>query len=173
MVDEGHALGNHSWDHRYRNYFFGAHAMRRWIEHTRLELRALGLPQAVGFRPPAGVVTPVVKRVARDLGEPLVLWDERFYDAVWPWTEAKARRSAARLRGGEIVLLHDRQPGERGERFAEVLALYLDLLQERGFDLVPLQRPASDALSAARSEFARRMRPPPPQVPGAGESSSH
>jgi len=152
MVAEGHALGNHSWDHKYRNYFLGALAMRAWIEHARLEFRALGLPRPVGFRPPAGVVTPVVRRVLRELDEPLILWDERFYDGVWPWTEAAARRSAARLSAeclgstksrqlglGNVVLLHDRQPESRSSEFCRVLELYIGLLRERGFEFAALQ----------------------------------
>lgn len=140
MVNEGHALGNHSWDHRFRNYFLGRRAMRRWIVEAQVEFSRLGLPEPVGFRPPAGVITPVVKKVVRELDEPLVMWNERFYDSVRVWTAAKALRSSAELEGGSVVLLHDRRRANSPGDFFGTLELYIERLQARGFRLEPLSR---------------------------------
>lgn len=140
MVSDGHALGNHSWDHRFRNYFLGRSAMRRWITNARAEFARLRLPEPVGFRPPAGVITPVVKRVVRELDEPLVLWNERFYDRVHPWTAVKAGRSAERLEGGSVVLLHDRRRHDHDADFLNTLELYIERLRGRGFRLEALTR---------------------------------
>src|SRR5262249_52809764 len=140
MVEEGHALGNHSWDHRYRNYFRGSSALCQWISAAQQEFERHGLPQPVGFRPPAGVITPLVKKALRELGEPLVLWNERFYDAIRSWTPARARVSAARLQGGSVVLLHDRRRVACDSGFFKTLEIYVGQLQARGFKLESLSR---------------------------------
>jgi peptidoglycan/xylan/chitin deacetylase (PgdA/CDA1 family) len=140
MVREGHALGNHSWDHRYRNYFRGSQTIQRWVTSAADEFRRAGLPEPVGFRPPAGIVTPLVKKALRELNEPMVLWNERFYDSVRPWTPEKARRSVARLSGGSVVLLHDRRRVGCDSDFFATLELYIDQLQAHGFKLEPLTR---------------------------------
>lgn len=140
VVNRGHAIGNHSWDHQYKNYFRGRLHLREWIQTTDREFASQGLPASVGFRPPAGVVIPPLVRAVRDLQEPMILWNERFYDSVFPWTEAKARRSAGRLQGGSIVLLHDRQPASRVGAFCRTLDTYLASLGARGLKCESLTR---------------------------------
>lgn len=146
--DEGHAVGNHSLDHRYRNFFRSQRGMGRWIDQATEVLRGLGLESSVGFRPPAGIVTPPLVRCLTSQGEPLVLWNERFYDAVLPWSEQKAKRSAQRLQPGSIVLLHDRQGANRLPNFCTVLSAYIHALRERKFDFAVLRR--QDLVAASR-----------------------
>ncbi len=140
MINEGHSIGNHSWDHRYRNYFWGRESLKHWIVSAREEFHRLKLPEPVGFRPPAGVVTPRLKRVLDELREPLVLWNERFYDGVWAWNHEKAMRSAGTIEGGSVVLLHDRQRAGRGPEFCRTLSAYIERVRARGFDFEPLSR---------------------------------
>ncbi len=140
MVSEGHALGNHSWDHLYANYFSNEARLSGWVARVNEELRALELPESVGFRPPAGVVTPPLLKALTALREPLILWNERFFDAVFAWGRARADRSARRLSGGSIVLLHDGQKPERIEGFCATLDHYITSLRARGFEFVPLTR---------------------------------
>ncbi len=140
ILQAGHSIGNHSLDHRYGIFFQGSAALKNWIEQSEREFVAMGLPERVGFRPPAGVVTPPLHRALRELNEPLVLWNERFYDTVIPWSAARARRSAVRLREGSIVLLHDRQREKRIDSFCVVLAEYLQSLAARGLQMAPLTR---------------------------------
>lgn len=131
---EGHAIGNHSWDHRYRNYFRGPDHLERWMKRASDEFESLGVGPVSGFRPPAGVITPALIKAARRLNLPLVLWNERFYDAVLPWTFAKASESAKRLKPGSIVLLHDRQSPAQADRFCQILSSYITRLKDRGFN---------------------------------------
>ncbi len=140
MVGEGHALGNHSWDHAYSNYFSSTERMKKWVTKVSDEFRRLDLPEAVGFRPPAGVVTPPVRRALSELREPLVLWNERFFDSVFEWGRARAERSARLLIGGSVVLLHDAQRPERIDGFCRTLEVYIDAVRARGFDFAPLTR---------------------------------
>ncbi len=140
MIEEGHTVGNHSWDHGYRNYFRSRENLKNWIVSAREEFNRLGLPEPVGFRPPAGVITPGLKHVLGELREPLVLWNERFYDGVWAWDAGKAMRSAARIEGGSVVLLHDRQKAGRGPEFCRTLNAYIERVRARGLEFEPLSR---------------------------------
>jgi peptidoglycan/xylan/chitin deacetylase (PgdA/CDA1 family) len=137
---EGHAIGNHSWDHRYRNYFKSRRSLRQWVEQANREFKRVGIAESVGFRPPAGVVTPPLKKVLRELGEPLVLWNERFYDTVRAWTAKKAVSSAERLTGGSVVLLHDRRRVADQHEFFSSLELYIDQIRLRGLNCHSLSR---------------------------------
>ncbi len=140
LVSEGHQLGNHSWDHLYANYFSSETRLREWVGRVNQEFRDLQLPESVGFRPPAGVVTPPLVKALASLREPLILWNERFFDAVFQWGRARADRSARRLSGGSIVLLHDGQKAERIEAFCETLDHYITSLRARGFEFAALTR---------------------------------
>lgn len=136
----GHAIGNHSCDHAYRNFFRQKPAVCDWITRAEQDFLSLGVGQLVGFRPPAGIINRHVQRAAQELEMPLILWNERFFDAVVPWNPRRAEASAARLRGGSIVLLHDRQRPGRVTGFCKTLSSYIDQLQARGFRLSALAR---------------------------------
>lgn len=138
ILREGHALGNHSWDHRYINYWRGAGAILEWKKRTEDEFSRMGWGAPVAFRSPAGVVNPPLRKALGD--EPLVLWNERFYDTVFAWSEKRARRSAESLRPGSIVLLHDRQKATRLPGFCKTLDAYLTALKSRSFACEALTR---------------------------------
>ncbi len=126
MRRAGHAVGSHSLDHRYGNFFASRRRLAEWVRRAHDELGMLWGETPVGFRSPAGVRTPPLRDVLGTLGIPLVLWDVRFYDAVWPWGPGRARRAARRLAPGSIVLLHDSHRGESADRFLGTLDLFLN-----------------------------------------------
>jgi peptidoglycan-N-acetylglucosamine deacetylase len=136
MRSDGHAVGDHSSDHRYRNFFRGQRHLKIWLGRSARSEALHG--GSVGFRPPAGILTPRLIKAAEESGIPLILWNERFYDAVWSWSASRARKSAATLKGGSIVLLHDRQSPARLEKFLATLEIYIDALRARGFEFACL-----------------------------------
>ncbi|MGE4130719.1 MAG: polysaccharide deacetylase family protein [Bdellovibrionales bacterium] len=140
ILADGHAIGNHSVDHQTWHYFRGARHLKKWIQSAAQEFRQMGIDQTVGFRPPVGIVTPPLRQALLDLGEPLILWNERFYDAVFPWKKGSAENSARELVPGSIVLLHDRQPPDRLDDFLSVLEVYIAAIRARGFEFAPLKR---------------------------------
>lgn len=140
MRKEGHSIGNHSPDHRYRNFFRSEVHLTEWFERAEKQMHHLGILNSVGFRPPAGIVTPALKRLLVQRNEPLVLWNERFYDAVIPWGSRRARNSARRLAPGSIVLLHDRQNMNRLPKFVTVLKEFITEIKLRDLQFLPLKR---------------------------------
>jgi peptidoglycan/xylan/chitin deacetylase (PgdA/CDA1 family) len=140
ILARGHALGNHSPDHRYATYFSGKARLRRWIEEGAREIEAVAGVPPIGFRPPAGVRTPELVRAVRELGTPLVLWQTRFYDSVVAPTDGRMVRSLDRARPGDIVLLHDSQRESHLELFLNALRDYLKDAQTRSFTFHALER---------------------------------
>lgn len=136
---EGHAIGNHSLDHGYREFFSSGRSLADWVRAAEEAFRQEGI-ESVGFRPPAGVRTPRLHRALHDLGLPLVLWSERFFDTRFVWTRGRADRALSRLEAGAIVLLHDRQPRERLERFLETLSYFVTKARLQGFEFQTMSR---------------------------------
>lgn len=137
---EGHAIGNHSLDHKYRHYFRSGWGLEAWVEASEGAFASLGVNDLVGFRPPAGICTPPLVRLLQQKNEPLVLWTHRFYDAVFEWTRGRAFRAFSSLKAGDIVLLHDRQSAARIDPFCDVLTAWVREARRRGFEFAPLTR---------------------------------
>jgi peptidoglycan/xylan/chitin deacetylase (PgdA/CDA1 family) len=136
----GHAIGNHSLDHRYGPYFHRSAYLKRWLGDAENILSQLTGAPTVGFRPPAGVQTPELHRAARELGLPIILWNERFFDSVFRWDVTAALKSSHRLTPGSIVLLHDRQKPKNLSLFLRTLGIYIEALSKRGFEFRALSR---------------------------------
>ena len=134
IIRQGHAIGNHSLDHRYGVFFQGTAAMKSWIQQAELVFDQMGLPPRVGFRPPNGILTPKVFQAVRELQMPLILWNTRFYDSLWTWTRAKAMKALATIEPGSIVLLHDVQRPANQATFLETLSLFIDEARRLGFE---------------------------------------
>lgn len=140
LRDEGHAIGNHSLDHDYGRYFQGPRGLTEWVESSEAVFGEIGAGELVGFRPPAGICTPPLVRVLKRRNEPLILWNHRFYDAVFTWTRERAFKAFKTLKAGDIVLLHDRQPPEKTAAFCSVLGEWIDEAKRRGFRPAALNR---------------------------------
>jgi peptidoglycan/xylan/chitin deacetylase (PgdA/CDA1 family) len=130
MVREGHAVGNHSWNHP---EFFGlpASRVRSQLARTDRVLRRTLGREPVLMRPPFGEVTAAERRICRRLGEAIVLWDVDPRD----WKDRKAstvaKRVLKRARRGSIILTHDSLKTTR-----KAYSRIIDGLHKRGFTLV-------------------------------------
>lgn len=150
--ERGHAVGNHTFNHlRLRQLSLGA-VWREIRNGQRAIEDAIGARVSL-FRPPFGEQTPQSVVLARLLGHELICWSATGLD----WTHEPAptiyQHIQAKLRPGEIVLLHDDLAGGGGsaprDRTAtvEALSLLLEHLDRIGIrsvtvpDLLKLGRP--------------------------------
>jgi peptidoglycan/xylan/chitin deacetylase (PgdA/CDA1 family) len=168
LVAAGHAVGNHSLDHRWGAFFGSRQRMLGWVKAAEATLSDLLGAPTVGFRSPAGVRTPPLHWALRQLGMPLIHWNVRFYDAVWCWREAAALASLRRTPPGSIVLLHDRQKAQHLPVFLATLERYVEAARAAGFTLSPLtpedvRLPASwgAAVAGARPEASQASQSTP------------
>lgn len=141
ILQDGHTVGNHSLDHRYAQFFSrSVEGMEKWIRSADEMLELLSGSKPVGFRSPNGIRTPPLTAALERMREPLILWNVRFFDAILPWTEQKARRALKTLRAGDIVLLHDCQRARNLKTFLTTLEIFLSEGKARGFVFETLNR---------------------------------
>lgn len=134
----GHALGLHGWDHR--PITWKSPRRFRWeIGRCAQQLRRAhaGVPLRY-YRPPYGLRAPLLRPELRRAGLRLVLWTLAGFDWSAPNPEAVTRRIRARVRPGDVILLHDGGPGAPNTAIAipEILAA----LAEQGLSSVTLDR---------------------------------
>jgi peptidoglycan-N-acetylglucosamine deacetylase len=105
IVDGGHAVGNHSWDHR----SFPAIQARERRQQIRECARVLAsATSAKIFRPPYGNQTLLSRLDPLWLGWDVVTWNICGNDWRGETGDEIAARIISALRPGSIVLLHDR-----------------------------------------------------------------
>ena len=106
IVQAGHVVGNHTFSHPLL-IFKSETEIRRELSRCRTALQdAIGQHSTL-FRPPFGGRRPAVLRVARELGLEPVMWNLTGYDWNAPPAEVIERRVTSRIRGGDVILLHD------------------------------------------------------------------
>jgi peptidoglycan-N-acetylglucosamine deacetylase len=133
MLQEGHGVMSHSEDHDYSHFFKSKSHLKTWIQNSLVHLSEITLlPQTV-FRPPAGILTPPLIETARDLGVPLVLWNQRYFDSLWALKKGSVKKNVSQINPGDIVLFHDVQRPRNQKNFIQVLNLYIQQLKALGF----------------------------------------
>lgn len=115
LAAEGHALGNHTWDHLSLPSLTGRfrRAQLAWTEE------ALGARSSRLFRPPYGEQTPASRLAPLRLGLDVVCWDVIAEDWRDDPAEAMLARIRRRLRRGSIVLFHDTLYTTTDERYRD------------------------------------------------------
>ncbi len=106
VVAAGHEVGNHTYAHPNLIWCSAAE-----LKHE-LELTTLALHNEVGahtkfFRPPFGGKRPATLRGVRQLGLVPVMWSVSARDWALPSASAIEQQVVSRLRGGDVVLMHD------------------------------------------------------------------
>lgn len=139
LAEAGHTVGNHSLDHRYSHFFRQSRHLKTWIDEAQAELTSLTGQKPFAFRSPNGIRTPHLRKALESAGLPLVHWSLRFFDTIFPWTEAKASRAAAKAEAGEIILLHD-VPHRDPETFLKSLDILVAGLRARGLEPSALRK---------------------------------
>lgn len=138
MQSEGHQVFSHSEDHNYYHYFLGKNHLKKWIYSSLADLESNHGIKSLGFRPPAGVITPPLIQACEELEIPLYIWTHRFYDTVQKFSFKKAQKSVARIKAGDIILLHDHQNKHRQKEYLDVLDYYIENLKKKNFKMMAL-----------------------------------
>ncbi len=143
VMDGGHTIGNHTFDHRELELLTDE-GVQAEIERGQRALIGVGVPRPTMFRPPKGYTDQAVGVLADVDRYRTVFWDacvEAFVDHR-PVAEGVAML-LAKIGPGSIILAHDggrvvgsgRTPLSRA-RTMEALPLVLDGLRDRGLEVV-------------------------------------
>ncbi len=103
----GHAVENHSQQHRHHFSLMGMAGMRREIQAGQQTLAAITGRTPQFFRAPAGLRNPFLDPVLAKLGLRLASWTRRGFDTRTTDPQLVAKRLLQDLRPGAILLLHD------------------------------------------------------------------
>ncbi len=140
-VDQGHAIENHSFQHRHHFSVLGPGAIRAELGRAQASLaRIAGTPPAF-FRAPAGLRSPLLDPELQRLGLQLASWTRRGFDTVRGDARAVLARLTRQLAAGDILLLHDGHAAlsTRGVPVVlEVLPALLEAIAGAGLETVTL-----------------------------------
>jgi peptidoglycan-N-acetylglucosamine deacetylase len=132
---EGHMVGNHTWSHYSLFCFLTPRRLRAEIELGNESVRrSCGfLPRL--FRSPVGLRHPLLAPYLEALGLEYVSWSIRTLDTFTTNSSVLAKRILNKVRGGDIILLHDHLPGGTNAML-EALPGVIDVLRDKGFKFV-------------------------------------
>jgi peptidoglycan-N-acetylglucosamine deacetylase len=155
LVEAGHAIGNHTWDHP-NLIWCSPEETRRQLSETQKAIEdACGLRPTL-FRPPFGGRRPGTFQTARALGLTPIMWRVTCYDWNAKSNETIERNARRQIRGGDVILLHDGSHVAFGINRSHTVKATENLLREhreRGyaFASVPEMMGESDQLPVANS----------------------
>lgn len=135
IIEEGHLVGNHSFDHTNLFPLYSLSRMKKDLQACQFALEQVTSQKIRLFRPPFGVTNPTVAKAVRLLGYTPVGWNIRTLDTQRPSREKILRHIRRKLRPGSVVLLHDRLP-ESDLLLMEILKL----IKEQGYTVVRLDK---------------------------------
>ena len=118
MLEEGHALGLHTYSHAGTFPLLSFDKMLADVNEGKRAVESVAGKKISLFRPPFGVTNPTISKVIRTLRLQTVGW----YVPV-------VERIMKQIRPGSVILLHDRLDGA-----SSLLALLLDSLAASGYD---------------------------------------
>jgi peptidoglycan/xylan/chitin deacetylase (PgdA/CDA1 family) len=135
MDEEGHLLGNHSFSHSKWFDLFPAKKMRtELVETDHLIKNAIG-KSPILFRPPFGVVNPMVNNALKNMHWQAVCWSIRSLDTMNRDPQKTRQKILSQLKPGAIILLHDHTPFTENQ-----LDDLLMGIKEAGYAIVPLDK---------------------------------
>ena len=106
VAKRGHVIGNHTFTHPLLTVQTETRIRQEIVACQRTITEVVGEHSKL-FRPPWGGRRPQVFRVVRELGLLPVLWNITGYDWNAPSADFIEQKVTRKIRGGDVVLLHD------------------------------------------------------------------
>lgn len=123
ILKKGHTIGNHSFSHDYFAMFKGIKQVKNEICLTQNVLQRFGIRPLI-YRPPVGITYPGLGRILSQQNMYAVNFSCRAFDRGNRSLKNLAGRILARVKAGDIVMLHDVAPPK-----SELCAKWLDQLE--------------------------------------------
>jgi peptidoglycan/xylan/chitin deacetylase (PgdA/CDA1 family) len=133
--EEGHLIGNHSFNHGFFFDLYGRKRLARELRETAEMTRQLTGMKPLYFRPPYGVTTPSLAAAIKAEGCHCIGWNVRSLDTVTKDGGQLLSKALKSIRPGDIVLFHDTVKITAG-----ILQQYIDAVHEQGFRFVRLDQ---------------------------------
>jgi peptidoglycan-N-acetylglucosamine deacetylase len=134
MHDEGHLLGNHSYSHSRWFDLYPSGKMRAELLETDHLIRNITGKSPLFFRPPFGVVNPLVSKALKKMHWQAICWNIRSLDTLDPDPQKTRNKILRKLKPGSIILLHDHTIFS-GHHLGELISG----IRNAGYGIVPLE----------------------------------
>jgi peptidoglycan/xylan/chitin deacetylase (PgdA/CDA1 family) len=135
MHDEGHLIGNHSFSHSKWFDLFPAKIIRAELLKTDQIIKNITGKSPLFFRPPFGVVNPMVSNALKKTHWQAVCWNIRSLDTIQKNPQKIMQKILRKLSPGSIILLHDFSPFT-----LQHLDDLLMAITRKGYQIVPLDQ---------------------------------
>jgi peptidoglycan/xylan/chitin deacetylase (PgdA/CDA1 family) len=135
LAEEGHLIGNHSYDHSFHFDWQGRGAMLAEIEKTNGTIFQITGKRPRLFRPPYGVTNPELSHAVNLANMISVGWSLRSFDTNAKDAGRLLKRITKQVKGGDVILLHDSVSLTAG-----ILTALIQSCREKGFTFVRLDK---------------------------------
>jgi peptidoglycan-N-acetylglucosamine deacetylase len=108
MVQEGHGIGNHSFDHGFNFDWQSAAKMTLELTKTNEAIFEVTGQEVKLFRPPYGVTNPNLAKALQNTGLKSIGWSLRSMDTTAKDDAALLQKILKQVKARDIILLHDR-----------------------------------------------------------------
>ncbi|HTN47065.1 MAG TPA: polysaccharide deacetylase family protein [Flavipsychrobacter sp.] len=132
---EGHLIGNHSYDHGFHFDWQRAEVMLAEMEKTNQTVEEIIGKKMKLFRPPYGVTNPNLAKAIRKSRMHSIGWNVRSFDTTAKEPERLLAHILNKVKGGDIILLHDSMPITR-----QILTELIITLRSKGYSFVRLDK---------------------------------
>ncbi len=137
MVEDGHAVGNHTYHHLDMSKISDEASFRKEMEDVETLFQSItGTEMAKYYRPPQGKFSTENMKMAQSMGYQTFFWSLAYVD--WyqdnqPTHEEAFQKLTGRIHPGAVVLLHS-----TSKTNAEILDELLTKWEEMGYTIKPL-----------------------------------
>lgn len=107
IIQKGHSIGNHSYEHSKLWDFHLSASLRKDIQKTKDLIFEVTGVNTNYFRPPYGVINPMVHHALQGLDYNVIAWSKRSFDTILKSENKIFRRMTRNLKPGDILLFHD------------------------------------------------------------------
>lgn len=140
VLERGHEIGGHSFSHARTLPFALRRRQQREVAACAEALERAGAPTVRWYRPPMGFASPGFARAIERTALRPVNWSVASRDLADPDAKRIAERVLDRVRGGDIVLMHDGSDrnGAGPKAVPDAVRRIVSGLRERGLEPVTL-----------------------------------
>jgi len=144
LAEEGHEIGNHTYDHHILIYYKAAELKREILDAEAVIKNITGQTTKY-FRPPKAWLTESEKKQIKEMGYETVLWSLNSKDWVTFDDRYIVKYILRHVRPGDILLFHDsggvfKPEGGKRKETVKAVGLLIEKLRERGYRFVTISQ---------------------------------
>lgn len=109
-VNEGHLIGNHTYNHDIFLALKSSKHIKKEIELCDEKINKIIGKKVEFFRPPIGYTTPNYYRALKNKSKKVIGWDLRSYDSIYKDRNKLIDRLVQNIKPNSIILFHDNLP---------------------------------------------------------------